>query len=110
MFVREFDMSDVLTRIKRAALAGNLVFSQKARLEMRTDGLTETDIIESLLNAVAIYKKIRSTSQYRKQAREYLYIIASTNLDGMPIYTKGKLMRETDRETFYLLISSKRSL
>lgn len=49
------------------------------------------DVIESIINAVAIYKKIRSPSEFRKQAKEYLYVISSTNLNGMPIYTKGKL-------------------
>ena len=34
-------MSDVLVRIKRAILAGRYVFSEKARLEMEADGLTE---------------------------------------------------------------------
>ncbi len=59
-------MSDILVRIKRAVLAGRYVFSEKARLEMEADGLEEMDIAESILNAVAIYKKIRSTSPARK--------------------------------------------
>ncbi|MEP7337349.1 MAG: hypothetical protein ABI977_06355 [Acidobacteriota bacterium] len=102
-------MSDVLVRIKRAVITGHFVFSKKARLEMRVDGLTELDVIESIINAVAIYKKLRSTSQLRKQAKEYLYVIESVNLDGMAIYTKGKLVREAGRDTYYFLISSKRS-
>ncbi len=48
---------DVLVQIKRAVLAGRYAFSEKARLEMETDGLTELDIVESIANAVAIYKK-----------------------------------------------------
>lgn len=103
-------MSDVLTRIKRAVLAGDIVFTAKARIEMRVDGLAEMDVIESIVNAIAIQKKIRSTSEARRQIREYLYIIVSTNLNGMPIYTKGKLVSEAGRDTYYLLISSKRSL
>lgn len=101
-------MNDVLTRIKRAILAGRYGFSEKADLELIADGLTELDAIESILNAVAIYKKLRSTSPMRKQAKEYLYVIQSTNLDGLPIYTKGKLVREGSEDTFYFLISSKR--
>jgi hypothetical protein len=54
-------MSDILGRIKRAVLAGRDAFSEKARLEMEADGLEEMDIAESILNAVAIYKKMRST-------------------------------------------------
>jgi hypothetical protein len=103
-------MSDVLVRIKRAILEGRYEFSEKARIEMRADGLTELDIAESILNAVAIYKKIRSRSPLRPTAREYLYVILSTNLDGLPIYPKGKLTREGSSEIYYFLISSKRAM
>ena len=101
-------MSDILVRIKRAILSGHYAFSEKARLEMESDGLTELDVAESILNSVAIYKKIRSRSPMRKQAREYLYVIQSTNLDGIAIYTKGKLLKEVDIDHYYFLISSKR--
>ena len=47
---------DVLIRIKRAVLAGQYAFSEKARLEMEADSLTELDVAESILNAVAIFK------------------------------------------------------
>ena len=53
-------MGDILSRIKRAVLAGHYAFSEKARVEMEADGLTELDIAESIISAVAIYKKIRS--------------------------------------------------
>src|SRR5713226_1346053 len=82
-------MSNVLARIKRAVLGGRYAFSEKARIEMEVDGLTELDVAESILNAVAIYKKIRSSSFRRQRRREYLYVIQSTNLDGLPIYTKA---------------------
>lgn len=103
-------MSDILVRIKRAVLAGRYVFSEKARLEMEVDGLTELDVAESILNAVAIYKTIRSRSPFRRQARESLYVIQSTNLDGLAIYSKGKLVHEAGSETYYFLISSKKAL
>ena len=91
-------------------LAGRYAFSEKARLEMETDGLTELDIAESILNAVAIFKRVRSRSPIRARAREYLYIIQSANLNGLAIYTKGKLVKEVDRERYYFLVSSKRAL
>ncbi len=103
-------MSDILVRIKRAVLSGRYAFSEKARLEMEADGLTELDVAESVVNAVAIYKKVRSRSPLRRQAREYLYVIQSTNLEGLVIYSKGKLVREADKETWYFLISSKRAI
>jgi len=92
-------MIDVLVRIKRVVLSGRYAFSEKARLEMEADSLTELDVAESILNAVAIYKRIRSRSQFRKQEREYLYVIQGTNLEGVVIYSKGKLVREGDAET-----------
>ena len=58
-------MADVLVRIKRLVLAGQYAFSEKARVEMEADALTELDVAESILNAVAIYKKIRSSSPSR---------------------------------------------
>jgi len=102
-------MTDILVRIKRAVLAGRYAFSEKARLEMEADGITELDVAESILNAVAIYKRIRSQSPLRQHNKEYLYVIQSTNLEGLPVYSKGKLVKESGEETYYFLISSKRA-
>ena len=103
-------MSDILIRIKRAVLAGHYAFSERARLEMEADSLTELDIAESILTAVAVYKRLRSHGGSRTQSREYLYVIQSTNLEGLMIYTKGKLIREVDTETYYFLVSSKKAI
>lgn len=103
-------MSDILIRIKRAVLAGNYAFSEKARLEMEVDGLTELDVAESILNSVAVSKVVRSTSTRRNWPGERLYVIQSTNLSGLLIYTKGKLVSEGEVETYYFLISSKKAL
>ena len=105
--VAENPHMDVLIRIKRAVLAGRYVFSEKAVDEMEADGLTEVDIAESILNAASIYKKVRSTSPSRETRREYLYIIQGTNLDGLVIYTKGKLVEAAGVKTRYFLVSSK---
>ena len=102
-------MSDILIRIKRAVLAGNYAFSEKARLEMESDGLTELDVAESILNAVKIYKKLRSTSRFRT-GREYLYVIQSSNLVGLAVYSKGKLLTVSSVERYYFLVSSKRAI
>ena len=103
-------MSDILIRIKRAVLAGNYAFSEKARTEMEADSLTELDVAESILSAVAVSKILRSTSVQRTQAGERLYVIQSTNLSGLLIYTKGKLVVEAELETYYFLISSKKAI
>jgi hypothetical protein len=100
-------MSDVLIRIKRAVLAGRIAFSRKAADEMDADDLTQLDVAESILNATVIYKTIRSTSSYRDRRREYLHIIKSANLVGVPICTKGKLVVEEGVETYYFLVSAK---
>ena len=101
---------DLLIRIKWAVLAGRYTFSKKARIEMEIDDLTELDVTESILNARAIYKKLRSTSASRDTRREYLYIIQGTNLDGLVIYTKGKFVSAEGTGTYYFLVSSKRAV
>jgi hypothetical protein len=104
-------MSDVLVRIKRAMIEGRYRFTNKARIEMVSDDLTEVDVVESILNAVAIHKTLRSRSPHRGTAGEKLYVIQGTNYAGLFIYSKGKLAPGPDgRETFYVLISAKRSV
>ncbi len=103
-------MVEILIKIKRAVLAGRYAFSEKARIEMEADGITELDVAESILNAVAIYKIIRSRSSYRSGRRENLYVIQSTNLEGLPIYSKGELVKEEGQDVYYFLISSKRAM
>jgi hypothetical protein len=77
---------------------------------MEEDALTELDIAESIINAVAIYRRMRSRSGFRAGAWEYLYVIQSSNLSGLAIYSKGKLVKEAGEEIYYFLISSKRAL
>jgi hypothetical protein len=102
-------MSDTLTRIKRAVLSGNVVFTDKATTERQSDGLTEEDVIESIVMAVAIYKTIKSTRP-QSNRREYLHVIQSTNLDGCLVYSKGKLVAAGGVDTYYVLISAKRAI
>ena len=103
-------MADILVRIKRTVLAGRYAFSEKARIEMESDGLTEFDVAEAIINAVAIYKRLRSRSRYRSKRTEHLYVIQSTNLEGVMVYSKGKLVREQGEDHFYFLVSAKRAL
>jgi hypothetical protein len=102
-------MDDILRRIKRAVLAGNLVFTEKATTERQRDGLTELDVAEAIINAVAIYKTIRSTSPTCRGRREYLHVIQSTNMEGVAVYTKGKLVEEGGFEVYYVFVSAKRA-
>jgi hypothetical protein len=82
-------MSDVLVRIKRAVLTGYYAFSEKALLEMDAEAITEVDVAESIVNAVAIYKTLRSRGPLRK-SREYLYVIQSPNLEGFGHLFQGQ--------------------
>ena len=54
---------------------------------MDADALTELDVAESILNATAINKTLRSTSPFRT-SRQYLYVIHSPTLDGLAIYSR----------------------
>jgi hypothetical protein len=101
---------EILSRIKRCALEGNLKFSLKARDEAILDGLSPLDVRESLVNATSIRKTLRSTSPSRSSRREHLYVIIAPNLTGLIIYTNGKFVVEASVETYYLLVFSKQSL
>jgi hypothetical protein len=98
---------DVLVRIKRAVLSGNVVYTAKAELEMATDRLYRWEVQESIVYATAIYKTIRSTRL--GAGREYLHVIHGTTLSGNVIYSKGKLVVRSGVETYYVMVSSKRA-
>ena len=98
---------DVLLRIKRLVLSGQVRFTSKAKEEMRADGIDAVDVYESIVSAQAISKTLRSRSPYRRHATEKLYVIKNYSYQGTPIYTKGKIEREAGHEVFYVLISSK---
>lgn len=98
---------DVLLRIKRLAMRGQVRFTEKARDEMESAGLNANDVVESIVNAQAISKTIRSRSGVRRHGSEKLYVIKSFNFEGTLIYTKGTIVREAKREVFYILVSAK---
>jgi hypothetical protein len=102
-------MMDLLVKIKRLIVSGNVLFTKKAELEIDRNSLTEELVLEAILNAPGISKKIRSTHPYNAE-KEYLYIIIGLTFDDIPIYTKGKIIKSDDQEKFYVLISSKRSV
>jgi len=101
-------MDHALVAIKRLCRADRVAFTAKAELELIRDALTEDDVIEAILNADAIQKRLRSQNP-QTGLRETLYVIESTNWDGLLIYTKGKIEHEPDGDRYYILISSKRS-
>ncbi|MBL7218477.1 MAG: hypothetical protein ISS69_00035 [Phycisphaerae bacterium] len=99
---------DTLVRIKRLVIARNVLFTQKAESEMYTDSLTPELVYESILNAPAIFKALRSRNPRTKKT-ERLYVIKGLTFDGIDIYTKGKILKKEGVDIFYVLISSKKS-
>jgi hypothetical protein len=98
---------DVLVQIKRLVIARQVEFTLKAEEERLRDGLSVEDILESVVNAVALKKTIRSRSPHRGHAGEKLYVIESPNFSGIWIYTKGTIRKKSGREVFYVFVSSK---
>ena len=99
---------DTLIRIKRLVIARRVLFTQKAESEMAADGLTPELVYESILNAPAVFKVLRSQNPRTKKT-ERLYVIKGLTFDGLDIYTKGKILMKEGVDVFYVLISSKRS-
>jgi hypothetical protein len=69
--------TDALTRIKRLVLRGAVRYSKKARWELICDGLFESDVAESILNAPAIYKTLRIA---REEGEEVFYLLISSKI------------------------------
>lgn len=101
--------TDILIKIKRLVLSGNILFTRKAADELIRDNLSEELVFEAVLNAPGIAKCIRSKHPATGR-REYLYIIIGLTFDDIPVYTKGKIIGSTGKEKFYVLISSKKSV
>jgi hypothetical protein len=98
---------DPLARIKRCVLLGQVRFTTKAAIERLADDLTELEVYESLVNASHIEKRLRSTSPFRRRAREYMYVIKAPTVAGLLVYTKGIIVVDGEVETYYLLVSAK---
>jgi len=75
---------------------------------VKIDNLDYIDALESIVNSQFITKKIRSANPYTGN-KEYLYVIKSFNYRGILIYTKGKIIKDKEKDFFYILISSKKS-
>ncbi len=98
---------DQLVRIKRLVFRGQVRYTIKAIDEMAADSLEPADVEESILNAQAIQKTLRSPRTGGRAESGKLYVIKSFSYRGTLIYTKGKIDREGDEEYFYILISAK---
>jgi len=91
----------------QAAGPSGTEITDKAGDEMDADDLNVSDVVESIANAQAIAKTLRSSSRARRYAGEKLYVIKSFNLTGTLIYTKGGIAREAKGEYFYILVAAK---
>jgi hypothetical protein len=101
-------MDFALKKIKRLIIQGHFKFTLKADAERLLDGLTQEDVLESILNAALIRAK-KSHSPNRKEPDERMYIIESFTYDGILIYSKGVIRKDGPIETFYIIVSAKRS-
>jgi hypothetical protein len=98
---------DRLVRIKRLVVARQVEFTAKAIEGRLRDGLSVEDVLESIVNANAIKKTLRSRSDARQRRHELLYVIESPSYDGIWIYTKGTIRRKAGKEIFYVFVSAK---
>ena len=89
------------------ASSGSMEFTMKATEERLRDGLSVEDVLESIVNANAIKKVLRSRSVRRVKAREHLYVIESPTFTGTWVCTKGTFRRKGGREVFYVFVSAK---
>lgn len=101
-------MDTILTKIKRLIIQGRYVFTGKADAERIADHLTQESVLEAILNASFVRAK-RSRSEWRKDRHEKMYIIESFTYDGLLIYTKGVIRQQGGTETFYIIVSAKKS-
>ncbi|MEW6365467.1 MAG: hypothetical protein AB1714_12645 [Acidobacteriota bacterium] len=99
---------DLLVRIKRLVIARRVLFTEKAEIEMAADALTPELVYESILNAPAIFKTLRSRNP-RSGMAEKLYVIKGLTFDGLAVYTKGEILAKEGIDVFYVLVSSKKS-
>lgn len=99
---------DTIIRIKRLVIARNVLFTEKAEIEMAEESLTPELVYESILNAPSIFKLLHSRNPKTRKV-ENLYVIKGLTFDGLDIYTKGKILTKQGVDIFYVLISSKRS-
>lgn len=99
---------DILVRIKRLVIARRVLFTEKAEGELAAESLTQELVYESILNAPAIFRSLRSRNP-RTGVAEKLYVIKGLTFEGLDIYTKGKILTKEGADFFYVLISSKRS-
>ena len=101
-------MDHTLVKIKRLILKERYEFRLSAEIQLLNDGLTQDDALEAILNADYIAKK-NSTSQDKLLPKEKVYIIESFTYDGILMYTKGAIREFNNQESFYIIISAKRS-
>jgi hypothetical protein len=98
---------DTLSRIKRLVIARKVEFTFKAAEERIHDGLSVEDVLESIVNANAVKKVLRSRSVHRRVSGERLYVIESPTYTGTWIYTKGAIRGKGPGEVFYVFVSAK---
>ncbi len=75
---------------------------------MERDDLDWYMVSEAIVNCPGITKRLRSRNPITG-LKEYLYVLVGVTFDGVPVYTKGKLLKKEGKELFYVFVSSKKS-
>ena len=101
---------DVLIRIKGLIQRDRVRFSDKAQSEVVDSGLTQEDVLNSIMTASVIVKVMRSRSPSRRRMHEKLYVIHGLTRQGVLVYTKGTFRTEAGEEVFYVLVSAKKAV
>ncbi len=98
---------DPFALIKRLVLKRQAIFTDKAERELAANDLTRDEVYESIWGAPGIQQTLNSKNPETGDP-ETLYVIHGLTLDGIPVYTKGKVVEKGKELYFYVLISSKR--
>jgi len=98
---------DPFPTIKRLVMARHAYFTFKAEAEMKRDDLLQEEVYESIWGAPGITQTKQSKNP-KTGKREELYVIHGLTLEGIGVYTKGKIEQRGKELYFYVLVSSKR--
>lgn len=98
---------DPFPTIKRLVMSRHTYFTFKAETEMKAADLLQEEVFESIWGAPGI-TETKLSKNPKTGKREELYVIHGLTLDGVGVYTKGKIEQRGKELYFYVLISSKR--
>jgi len=100
-------MDNILKRIKRCIIQGQVRFTFKAELEMLADELSRVDVLEAILSAPGISKVLKSPRKSVSGAGERLYVILGSRMTASSCIRKAN-SNENPAERFSTSLSPRR--